>query len=202
MGIHGLKQLIEHYAPSAIKNTHISNYRNKTIIKDTNNILYRMCKSMRKNGDLGMITKEGKITSHLHVIYMTLISCMINGIFPIYSFDGKAPTHKQNVVFQRKDKIKTAKNKFNNFPKEDSSNDKTKAYVNSFEITRKMFNECKKLLELAGIPYIQSPQEADSQCAGMVVNKDAYASVTEDLDHLVFELVFLQQCFCPHLACQ
>lgn len=185
MGIQGLAKLIKINAPDAIKETTIGDYRNRILVKDISNILYRICISMRKNGENNMRTRQGKITSHLHAIFNTVKTCLLNDITPVYIFDGKAPDHKRTTIQKRKNATKMAKIQMTN---SDLDRDKkVKAYVNSFEISGQMYSECKTLLALLGIPYIQSPQEADSQCASMTVKNSGIAgSVTEDLDHLVF----------------
>merc|ERR1712080_66882 len=46
--------------------------------------------------------------------------------------------------------------------------------------------DCKKLLDLMGIPYIQAPCEAEAQCAELVKSGRVYAVGTEDMDALTF----------------
>merc|ERR1712203_77840 len=46
--------------------------------------------------------------------------------------------------------------------------------------------ECKKLLGLMGVPYVQAPCEAEAQCAELVKSGKVYAVGTEDMDALTF----------------
>jgi len=46
--------------------------------------------------------------------------------------------------------------------------------------------ECKRLLKLMGIPYIDAPCEAEAQCAALVKAGKVYATGTEDMDALTF----------------
>ena len=46
--------------------------------------------------------------------------------------------------------------------------------------------ECKKLLGLMGVPYVQAPCEAEAQCAELVKAGKVYAVGTEDMDALTF----------------
>ena len=46
--------------------------------------------------------------------------------------------------------------------------------------------DCKTLLKYMGVPYIQAPCEAESQCAQLVKAKLVDAVGTEDMDALTF----------------
>ena len=46
--------------------------------------------------------------------------------------------------------------------------------------------ECKQLLTLMGIPYVDAPCEAEAQCAALVKANKVYATATEDMDSLTF----------------
>ena len=47
-------------------------------------------------------------------------------------------------------------------------------------------DECKQLLTLMGIPYVDAPCEAEAQCAALVKANKVYATATEDMDSLTF----------------
>ncbi len=49
-----------------------------------------------------------------------------------------------------------------------------------------MVNDIKYLLSLLGVPYIDSPSEAEAQCAALVKSGKAYAVASEDMDSLAF----------------
>lgn len=170
MGVTGLMNMIKNFAPNSIKNKTITSYKNKIMVVDANNVLYRMSIGLIKNKGLDK-TKTGKIKIHIKALLMTIITNLNNGIVPIYIFDGKAPNHKKYIIEYRKKIIKKNSNKEHQ----------------KFVLTKEMYDDCKYLLEILGIPYIQCPEEADAQCASMVVtNNSIYGSITEDLDHLIF----------------
>jgi flap endonuclease-1 len=54
------------------------------------------------------------------------------------------------------------------------------------KVTKEHNDECKKLLRLMGIPYIEAPSEAEAQCAALVKSGKAFAIATEDMDGLTF----------------
>ncbi len=46
--------------------------------------------------------------------------------------------------------------------------------------------DCRRLLELMGLPVIQAPSEAEAQCAAMASAGVVYAAASEDMDTLTF----------------
>ena len=56
----------------------------------------------------------------------------------------------------------------------------------SVSVTQEMVHDCKYLLSLMGIPFIDSPTEAEAQCAMLVKLGKAYAVASEDMDSLAF----------------
>lgn len=46
--------------------------------------------------------------------------------------------------------------------------------------------ECRRLLKLMGIPFLESPTEAESQCAELARGGKVYAAASEDMDTLCF----------------
>lgn len=53
-------------------------------------------------------------------------------------------------------------------------------------VTSKHNADCKRLLELLGIPIVQAPSEAEAQCAQLCKEGLVYAAATEDMDSLTF----------------
>jgi len=63
---------------------------------------------------------------------------------------------------------------------------KIKYLKKTVSISKKQLQECKELLILMGIPYVEAPEEADSQCAYLVKTGLADSVMTEDMDILTF----------------
>jgi len=55
-----------------------------------------------------------------------------------------------------------------------------------FQVTGEHNEECKKLLQLMGVPVIDAPSEAEAQCAAMAQAGVVYGAATEDMDCLTF----------------
>ena len=64
--------------------------------------------------------------------------------------------------------------------------EKIKYLKRSVTISHIQMNQCRELLLLMGIPYVDAPQEADSQLSYLCKNKLVYAVLSEDMDILTF----------------
>ena len=53
-------------------------------------------------------------------------------------------------------------------------------------ISREQTDQCRELLGLMGVPFIDAPQEADSQLSYLCKENMVYAVLTEDMDILTF----------------
>jgi flap endonuclease-1 len=105
------------------------------------------------------------------------------GIIPVYVFDGKPPELKRKVLDLRKNIRKKAEEKL---ALAQSEEDKIKYFKRSVIITKKHLEDCRELLDYMGVPYIDAPEEADSQCAWLAKNNLVDAVLTEDMDILTF----------------
>ena len=54
------------------------------------------------------------------------------------------------------------------------------------KVTREHNEECKRLLKLMGVPYVDAPCEAEAQCAALAKAGKVYAAGSEDMDTLTF----------------
>ena len=61
-----------------------------------------------------------------------------------------------------------------------SQEDKIKYFKRTVSISKKQIDECKELLDLMGIPYVNAVEEADSQCAQLVKDGLAEGVLTEE----------------------
>ena len=183
MGISGLTKFLKHAAPKAFKERCIQDYSNKVLVYDTLNSLYKFCIALSgKQID----NSNEQLSPHLKMIMDISRSCSLYGITPIHIFDGKSPSLKRKTIEQRALRAKNADDDLNEAT---SDEDKIRYIKKSFRISPQMIPECKKLLEYIGLPYVQAPEEADSQCAA-IVRSDANAInyvVSDDLgDNLAF----------------
>ena len=181
MGIKNLLKLINMY-PDLIVEKDFSEYKNKKIAIDISILLYQVVISVRNTGS-DLMNSKGEVTSHILGLFNKTIRLLENKIIPIYVFDGKPPDLKKKVLDMRKSIRKKAEEKMSNAETEE---EKIKYFKRSVSISKKQLDECRELLDMMGIPYVNAPQEADSQCAWLAKNGFADAVLTEDMDILTF----------------
>jgi len=181
MGIKCLLKFISN-EENLIKKVKKENYKNKKIAIDISILIYRSIISVRNSG-ADFTNQKGEITSHILGLFNKTIELLHNGIIPIYVFDGKPPNLKNKTLEERKLIKMKAYDKMENAETEE---ERIKYLKRTVSISKIQWQQCKDLLTMMGIPYIQSPEEADSQCAYLAKNGLVDAVFTEDMDILTF----------------
>lgn len=109
-------------------------------------------------------------------------------IFPYFVFDGKAPELKRRKLDERRKRREKAKLECDKI--EDKTSDEyIKQMKQCVEIYDYQYKDVLELLNAFGLPWIQSPGEADSQCAALACynsTKDIAGIITDDSDPLIF----------------
>ena len=185
MGIVGLRKLIVDVAPQAIKQTKLKNYADLRVAIDTSTSLYQFIyagiAANNQNGNTG-----GNITSHLTGTFYRTIRMVCNGISPVYVFDGKPPGMKSEEIEKRTLKRIEAQKVLEKAMEAGDTEEIKKQNLRLLKVNESHINDCKKLLDLMGTPYIQSPCEAEAQCADLVKSGTVDAVGAEDMDALAF----------------
>ena len=181
MGIKCLLKFINE-TPELIKIVDKTNLKNKRIAVDISILVYRIMISVRNSG-ADFTNQKGEITSHILGLFNKTIELLQMGIIPVYVFDGKPPSIKYKTLEGRKLIRKKALEKMDSAITEE---DKIKYFKRSSQITKEQWDQCRDLLEMMGVPYINAPEEADSQCAYLAKNGLVDSVFTEDMDILTF----------------
>ena len=181
MGIKNLLKFLVNY-PELIKDCDIKKYYGKKIAIDISILIYQVVIAIRNSGS-DLTNNKGEITSHILGLFNKSLSFLEKGIIPIYVFDGKPPQLKQKILDARKQVRKKALEKLSDAQ---TPADKIKYLKRSVLISREQMNQCREMLNLMGIPYIDAPEEADSELSYLCKNSMVYAVLTEDMDILTF----------------
>jgi len=185
MGIHGLSKVIGDHAPSGSKENEIKNYFGRKIAIDASMSIYQFLIAVRSDGS--QLTNEaGEITSHLMGMFYRTIRMVENGIKPVYVFDGKPPHMKSGELAKRRERREEAQKGLTEAEEAGDAESMEKFSRRLVKVTPEHNAECKRLLKLMGIPYIDAPCEAEAQCAALVKAGKVYATGTEDMDALTF----------------
>lgn len=181
MGIHGLSKLIADVAPTAIKEVELKTYFGRRIAIDASMSLYQFLIAIRHQNNV-MTNEAGETTSHIVGFFYRTCKLLEAGIKPIYVFDGKPPQLKSGELEKRKAARIAAESKL----EQAAATDVVKFEKRLVRVTRHHNDDVKKLLRLMGLPVIESPSEAEAQCAQLAKEGLVYAVATEDMDALTF----------------
>jgi flap endonuclease-1 len=181
MGIKNLLKFLSEY-PELIEEKETNEYYGKKIAIDISILMYQVVIAIRNSGS-DLTNNKGEITSHILGLFNKTLSFLEKGIIPIFVFDGKPPQLKQKILETRKQIRKKALEKLS-----DAQNtaDKIKYLKRSVWISKEQMDQCRELLSLMGIPYIDAPEEADSELSYLCKTNLVYAVLTEDMDILTF----------------
>ena len=181
MGIKNLLKLINSY-PDLIEEKKIEDYSGKKIAIDISIMLYQIVISIRNSGS-DLTNNKGEMTSHILGLFNKTIKLLEKNIIPVYIFDGKPPDLKKKILDMRKNVRKKAEEKMLNAETEE---EKIKYFKRSVIIGKKELEDCRELLQMMGVPFVNAPEEADSQCAWLSKKGLVDCVLTEDMDILTF----------------
>lgn len=197
MGIDGGKKLLPEPNKLDINKLPKSNKIYKVVI-DVASIVYRYTIGSI-NGGTEICDRDRNKIPEIYYLVIIAVRLLSLGILPIFVFDGSAPDIKADTIKQRrkcKDDAEENLERIVNTNKENSTTD-------SDETMKKEFIKYKKrayrpyigniqrayiLLWLMGLPVIDSPKEADPQCAAIAASygDDVIGVITDDLDVLAY----------------
>ena len=183
MGIKNLNRyLLENCKNQSIQKKHLELFSNKTIAIDTSIYMYKYAET----GEL--------IESMYHMISVL----RHYKIHPIFVFDGKPPKEKSDMLKKRKLDKQTAESKYNSLKSQLDSTETSQEAKEEIQIElaklKKQFvrlqpnhiQAVKELMLAYGIQYIDAEGEADRLCAKMVIQKTAWACMSDDMDMFVY----------------
>lgn len=183
MGIRGLKKIIEMFAKNSIIEDKFQDYKGNIYTIDSPIMIYKFCLALMNTNNYE--SNSGEIIAHLFACFFKSLSMIKYGIWPLWIFDGKPPSIKYNTLDQRK---KNRDNVSKNYTENSNLTDdeKLKFKKKMFTITPKQIEEIKYVLFLMGVPYLQSPGEAEAQCAAFEIAKITNGVVTQDTDVILY----------------
>jgi len=185
MGIQGLTKVIGDYAPAAVKENEIKNFFGRKVAIDASMSIYQFLIAVRQDGNT-LTNADGETTSHLMGMFYRTIRMIENGIKPVFVFDGKPPDMKSGELAKRQGKRDEAQKSLEIAEEAGDAENAEKFQKRLVKVTRQHNDDCKQLLKLMGVPYLDAPCEAEAQCAALVKAGKVFAVGTEDMDALTF----------------
>lgn len=160
--------------------------RGKAVAIDAYNALYQFLTAIRQPDGTPLMDSMGRVTSHLSGLFYRTINIIEDGLKPIYVFDGKPPEMKAKELEKRMRVKEEASAKYLEALSTGDLEAARRFAMMSAKLTTEMVGDAKRLLEAMGIPVIQAPAEGEAQAALIAKKGDAYASVSQDYDSLLF----------------
>ncbi|MFX1325076.1 MAG: hypothetical protein ACFE8N_08965 [Promethearchaeota archaeon] len=174
-----------------------SKLEGKVIAIDAPNIIMALITFTRRNidssyGDL-ILDRTQRPISHLYGLLYRVNFYYSKKIFPIFCFDGRVSELKKLITKdQLKDFIFTQKWYEAAMLRGDKNAARQIALSKEY-MWQNILQESKQLLGALGVPYMEAPASAESQCAYLVREKIADYSNSQDYDSLLFGCPFLIQ---------
>jgi flap endonuclease-1 len=190
MGIKGLAKLLSDEAPDCIREVPLSSLQGRKIAVDASMAIYQFLIAVRSGGpnqQATMLTNaDGETTSHIQGIFNRTIRFIVEGIRPVYVFDGKPPQFKSGELLKRREKRLKAEEALKAAEETGDFEEQDKQSKRLVRAGTKENEDCIRLLDLMGVPVIRAPCEAEAQAAALARAGKVYATATEDMDALTF----------------
>ena len=168
------------------KEISISDLKGKVLAVDSMNLLYQFLTTIRSPDGSVLTDSKGRVTSHLIGLFSRTTVLMEKGLKLVFVFDGKAPEIKQKTWEKRTQVKKEALLKFKGAEVKGDVGAMRKYAARTAVLNKEMLEDAKEIIMALGLPIVQAPSEGEAQTARMVKNGDAYASVSQDYDNLIF----------------
>jgi flap endonuclease-1 len=158
----------------------------KIVAVDAYNAIYQFISIIRGPTGEPLANNKGEITSHLNGLFYRNANLLMEGVKPIYIFDGKANELKMSEI-QRRGRLKQeAMEKYRLAIEEGRLEDARKYSIRTSVLTDGMIEESKQLLSYLGIPYVQAPSDGEAAAAYLTRSDLAFAAASQDYDSILF----------------
>lgn len=167
-----------------IEESSIEDISGHQVAVDASNWLYRyMTTTARFTRTDAYTNGNGVELSNLIGVPRGVRKFFQNNVQPVFVFDGKPNSMKEEEIERRKEKRSKAAEKAS---EADDAVEESLYESRSQQLSDDVIETTKKLLDLLDIPYVTAPQAAEAQAAYMVKSDGIDAAVSDDYDTLIF----------------
>jgi flap endonuclease-1 len=181
MGIKHLNRLIRNTCNNSLKKLHFSELKNKKLAIDISIYLYKY-------------QLENTLIEN---IYLMISLFRMYNIIPVFIFDGKPPAEKKELLKERRDKKKEAKERYDQLQdmlSQDLTKEEKQNIIDEMDNEKKNFvkirhsdiENVKKLIRLYGVTYYDAPGEAEELCALLLKKNIVDGCISEDMDLFLY----------------
>ena len=162
----------------------------KIIAIDAPNIIMGLFNFARKNPDGTyarlILDRTQRPISHLYGLLYRTNFYYTKKIFPIFCFDGRDSELKKLITKDQLNDFRFTQKWYEEAIKSGDKNAARQIALSKEYLWQNIILESKQLLGALGVPYIDSPASAESQCAYLVKEDIAHYSNSQDFDSLLF----------------
>lgn len=175
----------------------LSSLAGKIIAIDAPNIIMALFnfvyKSQTYSSSNLMTDRTQRVISHLYGLLYRVNFYYSKKIFPIFCFDGRVSELKRVITKDLLNDFRVTKQWY-----QDAIHSNNKDLASHIAMSKEflwpnIIDESKKLLGYLGVPCIESPSSAESQCAHLVREEVADYSNSHDFDSLLFGCPYVIQ---------
>ncbi|PIN73941.1 flap endonuclease-1 [Candidatus Woesearchaeota archaeon CG10_big_fil_rev_8_21_14_0_10_45_16] len=164
----------------------VKDLKDKILAVDSLNLLYQFLTTIRGVDGSVLTDSKGRVTSHLIGLFNRTTSLMEEGLKLVFVFDGKPPEIKQKTWEKRKAVKKEATLRLKEAEEAGDLEEMRRQASRTAVLNKDMIEDAKRIITTLGLPIVQAPSEGEAQTAYMVTTGDAFASVSQDYDNLIF----------------
>ena len=158
----------------------------KTFAVDAYNALYQFLAIIRGPTGTPLMDRKSRVTSHLSGLLYRTTNLAERGIKLVYVFDGRPPTLKEVEIRRRKAVKEEAVVRYEAAVASGRVEEAKKYAQATSSLKDLMVEDSIRVLDLLGVPHVQSPSEGEAQAAHMAAKGDVWAAVSQDFDSLLF----------------
>ena len=179
------------------KKIKLSELKGSIIAVDAPNIIFSLLNFSHKNPSFNdtdlILDRTQRVISHLYGILYRVKFYYAEAILPIFCFDGRVSPLKRQITKNQLNDFRYTERRYKNAIKSGNKPLARKIALSHEYLWPNVIQESKALLGALGVPVIESPASAESQCAQLVKQGVANYSNSQDYDSLLFGCPMLLQ---------
>ena len=160
--------------------------KGKIVAIDAYNTLYQFLTTIRQADGTPLMDSKGKITSHLSGLFYRNINLLLEGVKPIYVFDGIPPELKHAETDRRKQLKEQAQENYESAKSQGDIQEMRKYSAQFVKVDKQIVEESKELIQAMGIPVVQAKGEGEAEAAFLANSSKAWASASQDYDSIMY----------------
>lgn len=164
----------------------LKDLKGKIVAIDAFNAIYQFISTIRQPDGTPLQDHNGKISSHLSGLFYRNINLLIEGIKPVYVFDGKSPEMKMQENARRTEAREQAQVRYEEAKEKEDEEGMGRFARQAVKINQDIINESKQLLEAMGLPVVQAKGEGEAEASFLTRSGKSWATASQDYDALLF----------------